>query len=67
MGRMKMVETLVKDTKYAGQYVVLKSFKNNTVAAHGKTLSAAHRKALKAGYKDPVVIYVPEKDAVLIY
>ncbi|VAX34932.1 hypothetical protein MNBD_UNCLBAC01-1215 [hydrothermal vent metagenome] len=62
-----MVQTLVKNSKYAGQYVALKSFKDNTVVSNEKTLSAAHRKALKAGYTDPVVIYVPQKDAVLIY
>lgn len=62
-----MTQTLVKETKYAGQYVALKSFKDNTVVGHGKTAQAALNRARKEGCQTPVIVYVPPKDTVLIY
>lgn len=62
-----MRQTLIKSKKYTGKYVALRSFTDSTVVAIGKTLKEAYKKALKKGYKNPVVTFVPPKNSVLIY
>jgi hypothetical protein len=58
---------LVKDEKYEGQYVALKSFSDNTVVASGRTPLSVMKKARAAGVRNPVVILVPHRDVVQIY
>ncbi len=58
---------LIKDKKYSGQYVALKDFKDNTVICKGAQPQQAYQKAVKKGYNDPVIIYVPAKNIVQIY
>ena len=60
-------QILVKDKKYKGLYVALKSFNNNTVVASGTTPLIAQKKALAAGIKNPVILFVPKKPMVQIY
>ena len=62
-----MFHTLVKSKKYSGQYVALKSFRDSTVVANGKTIKEAYKKAQKNGCQNPVVIFVPLKDTVFIH
>jgi hypothetical protein len=62
-----MTQTLVKNKKYAGHYVALKSFEDNSVVGYGKTPKTALNRARKEGHQDPVILYVPRKDTVLIY
>ncbi|MBM4031738.1 MAG: hypothetical protein FJ291_08140 [Planctomycetes bacterium] len=58
---------LVDDVKYCGRYVALRSFDDNTVVGSGKTPARALKQARDAGVKEPVLLFVPPKDAVLIY
>jgi hypothetical protein len=58
---------LVRDRKYAGLYVALKSFSDTTVVASGRTPLSAQRKARAAGAKDPVIVFVPRENRVHIY
>ncbi|MBM3249081.1 MAG: hypothetical protein FJZ10_06675 [Candidatus Omnitrophica bacterium] len=62
-----MEQTLIKDRKYNGRYVAIKDFNDNTVIADGKDPQETYEKALKNGYKDPVILFVPFKDMVQIY
>lgn len=58
---------LIKDRKYSGQYVALKDFKDTTVVSNGPQPQEAYQKAVKKGYNNPVIVYVPVKDIVQIY
>ena len=61
------VHILVKDEKYKGKYVALKSFKDNTVVASAKSPDLALKKARQAGVQNPVLVFVPRKTVVHIY
>ena len=58
---------LVNTNEYDGRYVAMKSFDDRTVVGVGDDPEAAIKDALRKGYEDPVIIYVPEKDMVHIY
>ena len=62
-----MTKTLVKERKYSGQYVALKTFEDSTVVGHGKTLEEAYQQAQKKGYFEAVITFVPSKNTVQIY
>jgi hypothetical protein len=61
------VPPLVTDKKYAGNYVVLASFLDNTVVAYGKDLGRVLEEARAKGYDEPVFAYIPESGVVCIY
>ena len=60
---MDMENVLIKTDEYSGRYVAMKSFDDHTVVGPATALKDAASK----GYGDPVLLYVPEKEAVLIY
>ncbi len=62
-----MVKTLVKEKKYLGKCVALKSPTDTTVVAYGITYEEAYRKAQQKGYLHPVLAFIPPKDTVQIY
>ena len=62
-----MAVQLVKEKKYNGQYVAVKSADDDTVISSGDHVREVYKKAAKKGYKDPWIIYVPKKDIVQIY
>ena len=62
-----MAKVLVKTDKYNGRYVAMKSFKDNTIVGSGKDPKTALREASSKGFKDPVLVYIPEKEMVHIY
>lgn len=62
-----MKHTLLKSRKYGGKYVALKDFANKTVVGCGGNPQEAYKKAVKRGYKDPVILFVPVKGMVHIY
>ena len=62
-----MKNVLLKDKKYSGRFVALKEFGNETVVAYGKDTNEALRKAKQKGFRDPVILFVPEKNMVHIY
>ena len=62
-----MEKILVTTTEYNGLYVAVKSFDDNTVVGVGDTPEQALQDAERKGYKEPVIIYIPEEDVVHIY
>ncbi len=62
-----MTVQLVKEKKYSGQYVALKSFEDDTVISSGDHVNEVYEKAAKKGYKNPVIAHVPKKDVIQIY
>ncbi len=67
VGDMPVV-TLVKNAKqYRGQYVTTKSFQDKEVITHGKDPVKVIEEAKKKGIKEPVIIYVPEKEVAHLY
>ena len=62
-----MAVQIVKEKKYSGQYVAVKSFEDDTVISSGDHVQEVYKKAAKKGYEDPVIVYVPKKDIIQIY
>jgi len=62
-----VVQVLAKNDKYTGKYVAMKDFDKHTIVSSGSTPTEAYNKALKKGYNNPVITYVPEKGMVQIY
>ena len=63
----KMEKILVTTNEYNGLYVAVKSVDDNTVVGVGDTPEQALQDAERKGYKEPVIIYIPEEDVVHIY
>ncbi len=62
-----MEQVLLNTEKYNGRYVALKSFEDNTVVGVGDDPESALNDARAKGFDAPVLLYVPEKEAVYIY
>lgn len=62
-----MEQVLIKENKYNGRYVAIKDFDDSTVIADGKDPKEAYDKAIKQGYSNPVIVFIPTKDMVQIY
>jgi len=62
-----MEKVLVTTDEYNGRYVAMKSFVNNTIVGVGDNPEEALKDAKAKGFKDPVLLYIPEKDLVHIY
>ncbi len=66
-GAKMKCQSLVSEEKYKGQYVALESFQNNTVVSSGSKPSEVILHAEKQGFKDTVLIFVPEKEMTHVY
>jgi len=62
-----MEQTLITESKYSGRFVAIKDFKDGTVISDGKNPQEAYDKAIKKGFNEPVILFVPYKDMVQIY
>ena len=62
-----METVLVNTNEYDGRYVAMKSFDDHTIVGVGDDPEAALNDAISKGYKNPVLLYVPEKEVVHIY
>lgn len=62
-----MEQTLITEAKYNGRYVAIKDFRDGTVIGDGKDPQEAYEKAIKKGFVEPVILFVPYKDMVQIY
>ena len=59
---------LVEDgEKYCGEYVVTSSFRGKKVITHGEDPVKVYNTAKIKGIKEPVLIYIPQKDMIHIY
>ena len=62
-----MIRTLIKNNNFNGKYVAMKGFDSTSVVSEGATPGEAYQKAVKKGFKNPVVTFVPVKGMVQIY
>lgn len=53
--------------KYSGCFVAIPSFKDKTIIAYGKKPAKVYKESAKHGVKDPVVVFVPEKDTTYVF
>jgi hypothetical protein len=60
-------KTYVNQKRYMGKYVALRSFVDKKVVASGKRPSDVAERAGKKGVKNPVIVFVPEKNISHIY
>jgi hypothetical protein len=64
---MDTENVLVKTDKYNGRYVAMKGFDDNTIVGVGDDPQEALKDAEEKGYKDAVLLYIPESNMVHIY
>lgn len=62
-----MGDILINTDEYNGRYVAIRSFDDNTIVGVGDDPEKALRDAESKGYKDPVIVYIPEEDVIHIY
>jgi hypothetical protein len=62
-----MEKILVTTDEFNGRYVAMKSFEDNTVVGVGDDPEKALNEAAEKGFKNPVLLYIPERDIVHIY
>jgi hypothetical protein len=62
-----MGQVFIEENKYNGSYVAIKDFGDSTVIADGKDPKEVYDKAVKQGYSNPVIVFIPAKDTVQIY
>ena len=62
-----MEQILVKEKKYYGQYVAIKDFEEPVMICYGKDPKQVYEDAIKKGYSEPAIIFIPTKDMVQIY
>jgi len=62
-----MEKILVTTDEFNGSYVAMKSAEDNTIVGVGKDPEKALKDAEAKGFKNPVLLYIPEKDLVHIY
>jgi len=62
-----MEKILVNTNEFNGRYVAMKSFHDNTIVGVGVDPEKALKDAEAKGFKNPVLLYIPEKDLVHIY
>jgi len=62
-----MEKILVTTDEFNGRYVAMKSVDDNTIVGVGTDPESALREAEGKGYKNPILLYIPEKDLVHIY
>lgn len=57
---------LVTTDEFNGRYVVMKSFEDNTIVGVGDDPEKDLKDAEAKGIKNPVLLYIPEKDIIHI-
>ncbi len=62
-----MEKVMVSTDEYNGRYVAMKSFDDHTIVGVGDDPESALKNAKSKGYKEPVLLYIPEKELVHIY
>jgi len=62
-----MEKILVTTEEFNGRYVAMKSVDDNTIVGVGDDPEIALREAEEKGFRNAILLYVPEKDLVHIY
>lgn len=65
-GKKMRGRTIVKNSSYSNCYVATPTFNDNRVVAHGRSPSKVRTEAKEAGYKNPVVTFVPKENTINI-
>jgi len=60
-------KVIVRDKNLSGCFVAMATFNNNSVIAHGKSPSKVRQDAIKQGFLNPVVVFVPKKNSINLY
>ncbi|MBI3601597.1 MAG: hypothetical protein HY209_01700 [Candidatus Omnitrophica bacterium] len=62
-----MEQVLIKDENLEGHYVAVKGFNDPSPIADGKDPQEVHALAIRKGFKNPLIIYVPLHGMIQIY
>jgi len=62
-----MEKILLTTNEFNGRYIAMKSVDDNTVVGVGDDPADALKEAAAKGFRNPVLLYVPEKDLIQIY
>lgn len=62
-----MEKVLVTTEEFNGRYVAMKDVDDNTIVGVGDDPEKALNDAVKKGFRNPVLLYIPERDIVHIY
>jgi hypothetical protein len=62
-----MPQILIKEKKYRGTYVAVKDISHTKVISSGKDPKKVQDEAVKKGFDNPLLIYVPKKNMVHIF
>lgn len=62
-----MAQVLINDSKSTGKYVAITELNHPVVISTGADPEKVYAEAVRKGYTDPTILYVPEKDLVQIY
>jgi len=63
----KAEKELIKDPKYEGKFVILRSVRDSSVIAYGDNPCEVSRLAAEQGVEEPVIFFVPEADVTPVY
>ena len=62
-----MEQVLIKEKKFEGRYVALEDIDHPLPIADGKSPDEVYESAVKKGFSDPLILYVPLHGMVQIY
>jgi hypothetical protein len=62
-----MEKILVTTDEFNGRYVAMKSVEDNTIVGVGENPEKALKDAEAKGFKEPVLLFIPERELVHIY
>ena len=62
-----MEQILIKEKKFEGRYVALQDIDHPSPVADGKSPEEVYESAVKKGFSDPLILYVPLHGMVQIY
>ncbi len=62
-----MQNVLITDEKYSGKYVIIEGLDNPSVISSGSDPKAVYDEAIRKGFREFLLLFVPEKELVHIY
>jgi len=62
-----MEQVLIKEKKFEGRYVALEDIDHPLPIADGNSPDEVYESAIKKGFADPLILYVPLHGMVQIY
>lgn len=62
-----MTQVLVKDNTLAGKYIAIVSMEDPFIISSGLDPKEVYDEALRKGYPQPLIVYIPEKNMAQIY